>query len=135
MACSSLPLIAPGPSPSVSPMAWAVTAWSPVIMRTSMPAPSATSTASFASGRSGSMMPTIADEAEVAGERHRVLRTARQVGVVDQAGGERQHAQALAAHLLVGRLDAGTLLVDRRPGSRSAALPAGTGRVRRPGRP
>ena len=40
-------------------MAFAVTAWSPVIMRTSMPAPSAVWTAPLASARSGSMMPTM----------------------------------------------------------------------------
>ena len=38
-------------------MAWAVTAWSPVIIRTSMPAASAIVTALLASARSGSMMP------------------------------------------------------------------------------
>ena len=54
-----MPLIAPGPSPSDSPIACAVTAWSPVIMRTSMPAPSAVCTAAFDDGRSGSMIPTI----------------------------------------------------------------------------
>ena len=41
-------------------MACAVTAWSPVIIRTSIPAPSAVCTASLASDRSGSMIPTIA---------------------------------------------------------------------------
>ena len=44
-------------------MACAVTAWSPVIIRTSMPARSAISTAAFASARSGSMMPDHPDEA------------------------------------------------------------------------
>ena len=48
-------------------MAWAVTAWSPVIIRTSMPAASAIVTALFASARSGSMMPAIADEREIVG--------------------------------------------------------------------
>ena len=40
-------------------MACAVTAWSPVIIRTSIPAARATATASFASARSGSMIPAI----------------------------------------------------------------------------
>jgi len=40
-------------------MACAVTAWSPLIMRTSMPAMSAVATAALACGRSGSMMPTM----------------------------------------------------------------------------
>ena len=41
-------------------MAFAVMAWSPVIMRTSMPAARAAVTASLASARSGSMIPTRA---------------------------------------------------------------------------
>ena len=56
---SSAPLIAPGPRPSDSPIARAVTAWSPVIMRTSIPAASAVVTAAFASERSGSMIPAM----------------------------------------------------------------------------
>jgi hypothetical protein len=40
-------------------IAWAVTAWSPVITRTSIPARSAVRTASYASARNGSMMPTM----------------------------------------------------------------------------
>ena len=57
---SSAPVITPGPRPSSSAMARAVIVWSPVIMRTSTPAPRARCTASFASARSGSMMPTRA---------------------------------------------------------------------------
>ena len=72
-AWSSVPLIAPGPSPSASPIAWAVTAWSPVIMRTSMPALSAVSTAPFASGAQRVDDADHADEREVVGERHRVV--------------------------------------------------------------
>ena len=45
-------------------MACAVTAWSPVIMRTSMPAPSAVSTAAFASAPQRVDDPDHADEAE-----------------------------------------------------------------------
>ena len=58
--CSSVPVITPGPRPSSSAIARAVTVWSPVIIRTSMPAPRATWTASLASVRSGSMIPTSA---------------------------------------------------------------------------
>ena len=41
-------------------MACAVTAWSPVIMRTWMPAACASAIAAFAAGRGGSTMPTSA---------------------------------------------------------------------------
>ena len=46
--------------PSSRPMAAAVTAWSPVIMRTRMPALWQRAMAALASGRGGSTMPTIA---------------------------------------------------------------------------
>jgi len=55
-----VPVITPGPRPSSSAIARAVTVWSPVIIRTSTPAPSAVWTASLASARSGSMIPTSA---------------------------------------------------------------------------
>src|SRR6266516_175895 len=58
--CNSVPVITPGPRPSSSAMARAVTVWSPVIIRTSTPAPSAVWTASLAAARSGSMIPTSA---------------------------------------------------------------------------
>src|SRR5271166_6520236 len=58
--CSSVPVITPGPRPSSSAIARAVTVWSPVIIRTSTPAPSAAWTASLASVRSGSTIPTRA---------------------------------------------------------------------------
>ena len=105
-ACSSAPLIAPGPSPSVSPIAWAVTAWSPVIMRTSMPAPSAVCTAAFASARSGSMIPTMPtnDRSWVSDIGSSAI--ACELAVVDEPGGERQHPQTLLAHPLVRRVDA-----------------------------
>ena len=50
----------PGPRPSSSAMARAVMVWSPVIIRTSTPAASAARTASLASARSGSTIPTSA---------------------------------------------------------------------------
>ena len=58
VAAKSVPDMPPGPRSSSAAIAWAVTRWSPVIIRTSMPARWATRTASIASGRSGSMMPT-----------------------------------------------------------------------------
>ena len=99
-ACSSAPLIAPAPRPSVSPIACAVTAWSPVIIRTSMPARSAISTAAFADGRSGSMMPTIPTKPRSGGERHRIASASAGIVVVGhQPRGEGQHPQALLAHV------------------------------------
>ena len=44
--------------PAGAPMAAAVTAWSPVIITTRMPAPRHSATAAIASGRGGSIMPT-----------------------------------------------------------------------------
>ena len=58
--CSSVPVITPGPRPSSSAIARAVMVWSPVIIRTSIPAASAVWTASLASVRSGSTIPTSA---------------------------------------------------------------------------
>ena len=55
-----MPVITPGPRPSSSAIARAVMVWSPVIIRTSTPAPSALATASLASARSGSTIPTSA---------------------------------------------------------------------------
>ena len=55
-----MPVITPGPRPSSSAIARAVMVWSPVIIRTSIPAPSAVCTASLASVRSGSTIPTSA---------------------------------------------------------------------------
>ncbi len=46
--------------PSSLPIAAAVTAWSPVIMRTSMPALWHLAMAALASARGGSTMPTMA---------------------------------------------------------------------------
>ena len=60
MAANSVPVSALPGMPSSRPMAAAVTAWSPVIMRTSMPARWHCSIAAFASARGGSTMPTIA---------------------------------------------------------------------------
>ena len=113
-----MPLIAPGPSPSSAPMAPAVIGLSPVIMRTSMPALSAIATASFASARSGSIMPAMPDEGEVLGHRHRVgLVIASTSSSAIEAGREREHAQPLLAHARVG----GVELARARPRSAPAS--------------
>ena len=127
-ACSSLPLIAPGPSPSVSPIALAVTAWSPVIMRTSIPAPSAVWTARFASARSGSMMPTMPTKSrfcvsDIGSRRHRV-----ELVVLDEPRRERQDPQPLLAHPLVGGVDVGPRVGDRDVRLAHRAAGAGTAR-------
>ena len=60
MAANSAPVIARPVMPSWRAIASAVTAWSPVIMRTWMPAAWAIAIAAFASARGGSTMPTRA---------------------------------------------------------------------------
>ncbi len=60
MARKSAPVTARPSMPSLWAMASAVTAWSPVIMRTWMPAAWAVAMASFAAGRGGSTIPTMA---------------------------------------------------------------------------
>ena len=124
-ACSSLPLIAPGPSPSVSPIACAVTAWSPVIMRTSMPAPSAVCDGALRLGAQRVDDPDHADE--------RRGRWSSDIGSaaiapssssLDEAGGEREHAQALARpSASFAASMPGARLVDRH--LRAAQRPAG----------
>ena len=51
------------------------------------------------------MMPDHADERQVLGERHRVVGHRRQLVVLDEPGGEREHPQALLAHPLVRGVD------------------------------
>ena len=60
MAANCAPVSAVPSMPSSWPIAAAVTAWSPVIMRTWMPALWHLAMASFASARGGSTMPTMA---------------------------------------------------------------------------
>ena len=60
MAANSAPVMARPSIPSSFPIAAAVVAWSPVIMRTRMPALLHSAIAAFASGLGGSTMPTIA---------------------------------------------------------------------------
>ena len=60
MAANSAPVIARPSIPSSAPIAAAVVAWSPVIMRTRMPALLHLAMASLASARGGSTIPTIA---------------------------------------------------------------------------
>ena len=125
IACSSAPLIAPGPSPRFSPIACAVTAWSPVIIRTSIPACSAVVTAALASARSGSMMPTMPTKPRSCVRRHRVVRHRLGLVVTDQPGRESQDPQALLTHPGVRRLDAGAGLVDRHLGAAQRATGLG----------
>ena len=73
MAANCAPVSALPSMPSSWPMAAAVTAWSPVIMRTWMPALWHLAMASLASARGGSTMPTMA-------------RSVRSVHQVDQLG-------------------------------------------------
>ena len=60
MAAHSAPVIARPSMPSFPAIAAAVTAWSPVIMRTWIPADFALAIAAFACGRGGSTIPTSA---------------------------------------------------------------------------
>ena len=60
MAANSAPVMARPVMPRFFAIAAAVTAWSPVIMRTWIPAECAIAIASFAVGRGGSTMPTSA---------------------------------------------------------------------------
>ena len=60
MAANSAPVMARPVMPSFFAIAAAVTAWSPVIMRTWIPAECAIAIASLAVGRGGSTMPTSA---------------------------------------------------------------------------
>ena len=107
MAWNSLPLIAPGPSPSIAPIAPAVIGLSPVIMRTSMPAPSAVATASLASARSGSIIPTMPTKARSCVSAIGSAAIVSELVVGDQPDGEREDAQAVLAHAPVGGLDVG----------------------------
>ena len=106
-------------------MAFAVTAWSPVIMRTSMPAPRAVCTAAFASARSGSMMPTMPTKSRSRVSDIGSAVIGRELVVVDEPGRERQHPQALLAHPGVGRVDVGARVADR--DLRAAHRAAGAG--------
>ena len=60
IAANSVPVMARPSMPSSPAMAAAVVAWSPVIIRTRMPASWHSAIAALASGRGGSTMPTIA---------------------------------------------------------------------------
>ena len=109
-------------------MALAVTAWSPVIMRTSMPAPSAVCTAAFGFDAQRVDDADHADEVEVLRERHRVGAHRVELVVLDEARREREHAQTLLAHPFVGGVDVGPRVVDR--DVRLAQRTAGTGAPR-----
>ena len=67
-----LPLIAPGPSPSIAPIAPAVIGLSPVIMRTSIPALERRRHGVLGLGAQRVDHPHHADEGEVVRQRHRI---------------------------------------------------------------
>ena len=105
-----MPVITPGPRPSSSAIARAVTVWSPVIIRTSIPASSATRTASLGLGAQRVDDADERDQHEVGHRRHRVGERRGHRGVVEVAGGERQHPQPTLGQLPVGGED---LVADR----------------------
>ena len=131
--CSSVPVITPGPRPSSSAIARAVTVWSPVIIRTSTPAPSAARTASLASVRSGSTIPTRATKTRSGDGGHRISQRRRHRRVIHVLDGEREHPQPALGQLAVGGQE---LVPD---GARSAPAghatgPGRSGSGRRPAR-
>ena len=106
-ACSSVPLIAPGPEPERLADRLGgdgVVAGDHAHVDARRRAPSAT--AAFAVGAQRVDDPDHADEREVVRERHRVGGHRVELVVVDEAGREGEHAQALLAHALVRRVDA-----------------------------
>ena len=89
--------------PSWRAIASAVTAWSPVIIRTSMPAACAIAMAALASGRGGSTMPTRASSVRSLTSGSRSPRSASNVAGSKSRCAGRHDAQALAAEPLVLR--------------------------------
>ena len=94
-------------------MALAVTAWSPVIIRTSIPAPSAVVDRALGLDSERIDDADHADEIEVLRERHRIRTHRVELVVVDEARREREHPQTLFPHPLVGGVDVGPRVVDR----------------------
>ena len=72
MAANSAPVMARPSMPSWRAIASAVTAWSPVIIRTWMPADLASAMAALACGRGGSTMPTSASTVRSSHQREQV---------------------------------------------------------------
>ena len=83
-------------------MARAVMVWSPVIMRTSMPASSATRRRASASARSGSMIPTSATSTRSVTAAIGSVLAADIAASSRSRTGEREDPQALLRQLLVG---------------------------------
>ena len=79
IAANSAPVIARPVMPSWRAIASAVTAWSPVIIRTWMPAAWAIAMAAFASARGGSTMPTRASSVRSVDQRQQVGRAGSNV--------------------------------------------------------
>ena len=86
--------------PSSRAIAAAVTAWSPVIIRTWMPAECASAIAALAAGRGGSTMPTSASSVRSSISASRSAPGSNVAGVEVLARGG-HHAQALLAEALV----------------------------------
>ena len=97
----SVPVMSPGPSSSWSAIARAVTVWSPVIMRTSMPASSASRTACLRLGPQRVDDADQRDQHQIGDRRHRVGARGRHRRVVEVTDGEGQDPQPLLRHLLV----------------------------------
>ena len=125
-ACSSLssansaPEIARPSMPSSPAIASAVTAWSPVIMRTWMPAACAVAIAAFAAGRGGSTMPTSASSVRPSISCSRSA-VGSKVGGVEVLARGRHHAQALLRRAARSPPGSASLnvVVGRRPSSAS----------------
>ena len=134
IAANSAPVIARPGMPSWPAIAAAVVAWSPVIIRTRMPASWHSAMASFASLRGGSTMPIRASSSSssTSAERGRCW--------VERAGSKslratREHPHALAGEAVVlfehAVLDPSHRLTDVRPHRGTTS----TGRAGRPARP
>ena len=134
MAANSAPVSARPSMPSWLAMAWAVTAWSPVIIRTRMPADFAFAIASLASGRAGSTMPTMREQRHPVEQRQQVgIRVERRRVEVLLAG--RHDPQALLAEpIVLGQVGVADL-GDRDLGAVRAVGAARRGREAGPGAP
>ena len=100
MAANSAPVSARPSMPSWPAMAAAVVAWSPVIMRTRMPASLQRAMASLASLRGGSTIPTSASSSRSLDQRQQVARRVERRGV-EVAPGDGEHPHAVAGQPVV----------------------------------
>src|SRR5262245_4470809 len=104
-AANSAPVIARPSMPSWPAIAAAVVAWSPVIIRTRMPASLHRPMASRASLRGGSTIPARGEELEIGDERQQVARRVER-GRVQVAAGTGRHPQPRAGKPVVRGDDA-----------------------------